>query len=159
MTAPKDAESGAPQRASDYERTRVYERPEDTDDATVLAAGKVSEAVEWVERARGRLYDFHQMIGRADFILGEAADALDEGGHHELAERLRREGVGRNVLPGRWTFQVVDEFDDLYWEPMRALERVTRERLMAGRRHVHEAEMKEERRTHGHQAHRARPPA
>jgi len=29
-----------------------------------------------------------------------------------VAERLATELVGRNVLPGRWTFQVVEEFDD-----------------------------------------------
>lgn len=31
--------------------------------------GKVNEALEGVKRARGRLYDFHQLIGRADFLF------------------------------------------------------------------------------------------
>lgn len=135
----------------------AYARPADTDDATVDAVGTVSEALEWIERARGRLYDFHQMIGRADLVLGEAVEKLAAAGHGELAERLRREGVGRNVLPGRWTFQVVDEFDELYWSTLRDLEREVREALTAGRRHVFEAEMKGRRRTHGHPDHRARP--
>ena len=134
-----------------------YARPEQTDDATVEAVGKVTEAFEWIERARGRLYDFHQLVGHADGLLGEAADALDAAGHAKQARTVRDEVVGRNVLEGRWTFQVVDEFDDRYWEPFRAVEREIREDLTDGRRHVFEAEMKEARRTRGHPAHTARP--
>ncbi len=134
-----------------------YARPEQTDDATVEAVGKVTEAFEWIERARGRLYDFHQLVGHADGLLGEAADALDAAGHAKQARTVRDEVVGRNVLEGRWTFQVVDEFDDRYWEPFRAVEREIREDLTDGRRHVFEAEMKEGRRTRGHPAHTARP--
>ena len=134
-----------------------YARPAGADDALVAAAGKVSEAVEWVERARGRLYDFHQMIGRADLVLEEGADALADAGRDDLAQQLRTQGIGRNVLEGRWTFQVVDEFDDLYWKPIRALEEMVRTDTMAGRRHIYEAEMKERRRTRGHPDHRSRP--
>ena len=134
-----------------------YRRPDGVDDATVAAAGKLSEALEWVERARGRLYDFHQMIGHADALIGKAAERLAEAGHAEYAERLRTEIVGRNVLPGRWTFQVVDEFDDSYWEPVRAAERRVRDELMTGRRHVYESEMKEARRTRHRSGHEARP--
>ena len=134
-----------------------HRRPEGASDATVEAAGKVSEVLEWVERARGRLYDFHQMMGHADLQLGEAADALAEAGRDELAAYLRREMVGRNVIDGRWTFQLVEEFDDLYWEPMRQAERRVRDELVAGRRHVFESEMKDDRRTTGHPHHERRP--
>src|SRR5687768_1728569 len=128
-------------------------RPPDADDDTVEAVGKLSEALEWVERARGRVYDLHQMIGRADFLFGDAADALEAAGHRDEAERLREEVIGRNVLTGRWTFQIVEEFDDEYYDPIRQMERSIRDRLVAGHRHIHESELKERRRTHGHQAH------
>lgn len=134
-------------------RPDEHERPPGVDDETVAAAGKLSEAREWVERARGRLYDFHQMIGRADFLLEEAADALERAGHDGEAQRIRTEAIGCNVLPGRWTFQVVDEFDDLYYATVTGVESAVRQRLMEGRRHVFEAELKEARRTpgaHGH---------
>jgi hypothetical protein len=49
-------------------------RPEGVDDATVEAVGAVSEALECVERARGDLYSFHQLMGHADLLLGEACD-------------------------------------------------------------------------------------
>ncbi len=62
-------------------------RPEGTDDATVGAVGKLSEALETVERARGALYTFHQLIGHADLQLGEAATMLRSAGHPDIAER------------------------------------------------------------------------
>ena len=62
-------------------QTEKTRRPEGLDDATVEAVGKVSEALECVERARGDLYSFHQLIGHADLMLGEACDMLRAAGH------------------------------------------------------------------------------
>lgn len=137
----------------------LHRRPEGCDDATVTATGKLSEALEWVERLRGRLYDIHQMMGRADFLFGDAADALEAAGWPDEAALLRTEVVGHNVLDGRWTFQVVEEFDDCYYEPTRAVERRIRQRVIGGRRHVFEAELKAHRRTPPHPAHTSRPSA
>jgi len=69
-------------------------------DDVVAAVGKLGEALEWVERARGRLYDLHQLIGRADFLFEEAADALEAAGQTEWAERLRRDVVGWSAAHG-----------------------------------------------------------
>jgi hypothetical protein len=137
----------------------VHRRPPGTSDATVAATGKLGEALEWVERARGHLYEFHQLSGHADLAFGEAADALDEAGHADWAAVVRRELVGLNVLDGRWTFQIVEEYDDGYWTCARDVERRVRGALVGGRRHVYEAEMKEERRTDGLPGHESRPPA
>ncbi len=134
-----------------------HQRPAGASDAAVEAVGKVSEALEWVERIRGRLYDFHQMMGHADFLFGDAADALEQAGCPEQAALLRDEVVGRNVLDGRWTFQIAEEFGDCYYEPVTAVERRIRDELMEGRRHVFEAELKEQRRTAGHPQHASRP--
>jgi hypothetical protein len=132
-------------------------RPEGLDDATVAALGKLSEALETVEHARGLLYGFHRLTGSADLALGEAVEMLREAGHEEYADRLSTELVGRNVLAGRWTFQVVEEYDDGYYEVFRSLERDARQQLAGGRRHLFEAEMKETNRTHGHPGHEATP--
>lgn len=148
-TTPEDSES--------YVSDAAHARPAGASDAVVEAAGKVSEAFEWVERVRGRLFDLHQMMGHADFLFGDAADALHEAGCTELAAMLRDEVVGRNLLDGRWTFQIVEEFDDCYYQPAKAAEQRVRDELMEGRRHVWEAELKEQRRTHGHPAHTSRP--
>ena len=132
-------------------------RPAGVSDDTVEAVGAVSEALEWVERARGHLYSFHQLMGHADLQLGEACDKLRNAGHDGVADRLSTEMVGRNVLYGRWTFQVVEEFDDQYWTPLREHEHDIRNQLQQGQRHVFEAEMKERRRTYEHPGHEPHP--
>src|SRR5918998_2453416 len=100
--------------------------PEGVSDATVEALGKLSEALETCERARGHLYSFHQLTGSADIQLGEAVSALREAGHRDIPDRIDRELVGRNVVPGQWTFQVIEEYDDGYWSLFRELEESAR---------------------------------
>lgn len=134
-----------------------HTRPDGATDAEVAAVGKLSEALETVERARGHLYDFHQLIGHADAQLGDAVEALRAAGHPALADDIDTDLVGRNVLAGRWTFQVVEEFDDGYWSAFRSWERAGRDGVLGGRRHVYEAEMKEDRRTAGRCGHESRP--
>ena len=135
----------------------AHQRPDGVSDATVEALGKLSEALEAVEEARGLLYTFHRRTGTADLMLGDAVDLLRAAGHDELAERIDLELVGRNVIHGRWTFQVVEDYDDNYWSPFRAMEQEARDQLVGGRRHLFEAERKEDRRTHGRPHHEAVP--
>ncbi|OBF04437.1 hypothetical protein A5730_18670 [Mycobacterium sp. ACS4054] len=126
-------------------------------EAVARAVGKLTEALETVERARGHLYSFHQLTGRADLQLDEAVAQLRDLGHFDLAQHISHELIGRNVLPGRWTFQVVDDYDDGYYRCFQEVEHLVRSRLTGGRRHVYEAQLKESRRTHGHPAHDAVP--
>jgi len=132
-------------------------RPDGADDATIEAMGKLGEALECVERVRGALYTAHQLTGHADLMLDEAAKRFRDAGHDDVAESLERELIGRNLLEGRWTFQIVEEFDDGYWRVFRDVEQAARDRFTGGRRHVFEAEMKERRRTHGERRHESRP--
>lgn len=134
-----------------------HRRPPGADDDTIAAVGKVSEALEYVERARGHLYSFHQLIGHADLVLGNACDELRAAGHGAIADRIETELVGLNVLHGRWTFQIMEEFDDGYWSEFRRHERAVRDELQQGLRHAYEADMKERRRTHGRGGHESRP--
>lgn len=135
-----------------------HRRPEGVSDETVEALGTLSEALETVEQARGFLYGFHRLTGRADILLGEALDQLEQAGHAELADRVREDLHGRNVLAGRWTFQVLEEYDDGYWSRFRDWERTARDILVGGRRHLLEAQMKESERTRGRRGHEATPP-
>ena len=135
----------------------THRTPPGVDDATVDALGKLSEALETVEVARGHLYAFHQLTGSADIKLGEAVTALREAGHDEIADRLDHELVGRNVLPGRWTFQIVEDYDDGYWSLFRELERSVRDELAGGVRHLFEARLKQDERTAGASGHAAQP--
>ena len=134
-----------------------HQRPDGLDDTTVEALGLLTEALETTDQARGHLYSFHQLTGKADFEVGDAVDKLREAGHAELADRIETELLGRNVLPGRWTFQIVEDYDDTYWTKFRELECEVREKVGHGLRHLHEAELKESRRTKGHPDHTASP--
>ena len=135
----------------------AHQRDVGMDDATVEALGKLSEALEVVEQARGFLYGFHRLTGKADLTLGEATAMLRDAGHEQLAEQLDRELVGRNVIHGRWTFQVVEDYDDGYYSDFKTAETMIRNELASGKRHLFEAEMKEDRRTHGRTHHEAMP--
>lgn len=143
---------------SDDGPDEAHRVPPGVDQATVDAVGMLTAALEVVEQARGLLYGFHRLTGRADNDLRDALDALEDAGHGELAAEIRADLFGRNVLRHRWTFQVVEDYDDGYWSTFRRWEQEARERLMDGRRHVYEAQLKERNRTHGRPGHEARPP-
>ena len=129
----------------------------DLDDTTVEGLGKLSEALETVEQARGLLYGFHQLTGKADLLLQDAVDLLRSAGHEALSDDLERDLVGRNVIADRWTFQVVEDFDANYWSTFRRFDARAREELADGDRHVFEARMKQRERTVGHPRHQAGP--
>jgi len=131
--------------------------PDGVSDQTVDALGKLSEALETCERARGHLYTFHQLTGSADIELGAAVTALREAGHDAIASRIERELLGRNVLPGRWTFQIVEDYDDGYWSVFREVEQAARDELAGGVRHLYEARLKQDERTAGVPGHAAQP--
>lgn len=135
----------------------AHQVPDGVSDDTVEALGTLSAAVEVIEHARGLLYGFHRLTGKADLDLGEAVEQLRKAGHTELADRIDRELIGRNVIAGRWTFQVVEDYDDGYYALAKELERTAREDLAGGRRHLFEAGMKEDRRTQARRHHEATP--
>jgi hypothetical protein len=88
-------------------------------DDVVAAVGKPGEALEWVERARGRLYDLHQLIGRADFLFEEAADELEPAGVFTKPTRRRRVSCWPDRAgAGAGVFARVraEERRDLRWE-------------------------------------------
>jgi len=129
----------------------------DLDDATVDALGKLSEALEVAEHARGLLYGFHRLTGTSDLTLQEAVELFREAGHTKLADDLERDLVGRNVIADRWTFQIVEDYDANYWTTFREFDARARDEYSGGDRHVYEARMKQRERTRGHPAHEAGP--
>jgi hypothetical protein len=136
--------------------TKDRTRP-DLDDTTVEGLGKLSEALETIEQARGLLYGFHQLTGKADLLLQDAVELLRKAGHSGLADDLDRDLVGRNVIADRWTFQIVEDYDATYWATFRDLDARARTELADGDRHVYEARMKQRERTPGHPRHEAGP--
>jgi hypothetical protein len=99
-----------------------------TDDE-VKALGLLSESLETVEQARGHLCAFHQLSGQGDMQLQIGVAALREAGRTGIADRIDRELVGRNVVPARWAYQIVEEYDDGHWSLFRQLEATARDEI------------------------------
>ncbi|MFJ6438378.1 hypothetical protein [Streptomyces sp. NPDC091416] len=133
---------------SSYPNT-AHQRPEGISDKTVEALGALSKALETTERARGALYEFHQLTGSADFAVGDAVRLLREAGHEQDADFVEREILGRNVIPGHWTFQLIESYNQTYYRPFTDVEQQLINRLAQGHRHLYEAELKEARRPLG----------
>lgn len=130
------------------ERPVAHPRPDGADDATVEALGKVSEALEVVEDARGHLYAFHRLSGHADLTLQEGVRRLRAAGREDLADLVDDVLVGRDVIDGQWTFQLVEAYDAGYWSAFRDVE--AHLRAATGLEpHVFEAEMKHAEQTGG----------
>ncbi len=127
----------------------THRRPEGVSDKTVEALGALSKALETTERARGALYEFHQLTGSADFAVGDAVRLLREAGHGQDADLVEHEVLGRNVIPGHWTFQLVEAYNRTYYRPFTDIERELVHKLAKGRDHVYEAELKRARRPRG----------
>lgn len=134
-----------------------HRRPDGVTDATVEALGKLSAALDHVEDARGHLYAFHRLMGSAESTLEEATAMVRDAGHDDLADALDRDALGQNPLPGMWSFQMVEEFDDGFYARTKGLHQRALDELVQGQRHIFEAEMKELRRSRGRAGHEATP--
>jgi len=155
--SPDDTADQADQAGDGVRPDVEHRRPDGVTDATIEALGKLSAAVDHVEDARGHLYAFHRLCGSAETTLEEATQMIRDAGHAEIADALDRDVLGANPLPGMWSFQMVEAYDDGYYATTKDLQQRAIDELVEGRRHVFEAEMKELRRTHGRPGHEAVP--
>lgn len=140
--AVSEPSSTAYDSAKHPQRPVAHRRPAEMSDESVAALGKLSEALEVVENARGFLYAFHRLSGQADLTLQDAVAQLRDAGHGEVADELDELLVGRDVVRDMWTFQIVESYDEQYWQVFRRLEHSARRRLGDAEPHVFEAEMK-----------------
>jgi hypothetical protein len=124
------------------DRAVAHPRPDGLPDESVAALGRLSAALEVVEHARGHLYAFHRLSGTADLAVQDAVEKLRTAGHAALAEDIEQTLVGRDVVEGHWTFEVVEEYDARYWSVFRACEEHARAVLGAAEPHIFEAETK-----------------
>lgn len=123
------------------ERPPGHPVPDGVDDETVAALGELSAAFEVLEEARGHLYAFHRRTGKADLELQQALEHLREAGHRELADEIDQVLVGRDVLPGLWTYQIVEAYDRGYYDVWKAAV-AKAERVAGGTPHLAESGMK-----------------
>jgi hypothetical protein len=114
--------------------------PDGVTDETVAALGELSAAFEVIEEARGHLYAFHRRSGKADLALQEAVGHLRKAGHPELADEIDEVLVGRDVVPGLWTYQLVESYDRTYYDVWQAV--VEKAERLGGAPHLAESGMK-----------------
>lgn len=124
------------------DRLPAHDRPDGMTDDTVQALGSLSAALEVVEHARGHLYAFRRLSGTADLALQDAVRELREAGHTDLADDIDGALVGRDVIDGKWTFQLVEAYDAGYLTVFRAAEARARQACGNAAPHIYEAEMK-----------------
>jgi len=106
---------------------------------------RLTAALEPLGVAQGavRVRTFHA-LGR---------EMLRAAGHTGLADDLDRDLVGRNVVADRWTFQIVEDYDDGYYASFKRIEQEVRSGLGDAPRHGYEQQLKDARRTHGRPGH------
>ncbi len=126
------------------ERPPGHPVPGGVSDETVAALGELSAAFEVLEEARGHLYAFHRRSGKADLELQQALDHLRKAGHPELADEIDQVLVGRDVLPGLWTFQIVETYDRTYYDVWKAAVGKAERVAGGGAPHLAESGMKVE---------------
>jgi hypothetical protein len=126
------------------ERGPARQHPPGASEDLVAAVGKLSEALESAEHARGLLYGFHQLCGKVDAEVQEAVAMLRSAGMAELADEIDECLVGRDIIEGWWSFQLVESYDRHYWSVFRDVEHETRVRAGFADRHVYEAAMKDD---------------
>ena len=115
------------------------------DDETVSALHEVELGFEWLQRANGHLLQFHHATGHGMDHLAAAEDHLRAAGHAELANAIRDELLPRGVVDDdRWSYDLVENFQQELLADVDAFEARAREELAAGDRHV--AERQQERR-------------
>jgi len=103
------------------------------------ALHRVTLGMEWLQRAHGHLLAFHHNVGHAMDHFAAAESLLREAGHVDLADAIRDEYLPRGVVDeDRWSYDVVEDFEDGVLADMDAFETTVRTQLADGRRHVAE---------------------
>jgi hypothetical protein len=96
-------------------------------------------ALEWLHRAHGSLVAFHHATGHAMDHLADAEDPLRAADRTELADAIRDEYLHRGVIDGdRWSYEVLENYQATFLDPLTDFEAETRGVLADGRRHVTE---------------------
>ncbi|WP_267641941.1 hypothetical protein [Haloarchaeobius amylolyticus] len=117
----------------------------------IEALHRTELALEWLRRAHGHLLEFHHGIGHAMDHLDGAEELLRESGHTDLADQIRDKHLPRGVIdrgPGaegdRWSYDVVETFEDGFLGDVIEFEAQTRSAVADGARHVSERRQERE---------------
>lgn len=123
--------------------SRSTDDPPDLDDFEVNALHSVELGLEWLRRAHGNLIEFHHATGHAMDHLDDAEPVLRACGYDDLADRLRADLLPSGAVDDRWTYDLLETFEEGLLDDVQAFERQAREDIADGDSHV--AERRQER--------------
>lgn len=116
----------------------------DLTEAEIEALHEVELATEWLQRAHGKLVEFHHNTGHAMEHLADAEERLREAGRTDLADEIRDRHLPRGVVDeDRWSYDVLESFEAELLPAMTDLQGRAREEVGDG--HSHVAERRQER--------------
>lgn len=110
---------------------------------------EVELCIERLHRAHGHLVAFHHNIGRGMNHLAAAEQGLRDAGHRDIADTIRDNYLPRGVIAGdgspdpidgRWSYDILENFEDVFLTDIVDYGREIHERLSGGARHVAERE-------------------
>lgn len=124
-----------------YFRDKRY-RMTQLDDREREAIHQVELGVEHLHRAYGHLLSFHHAVGHAMDRFAAIEDDLRAIGHGEYADELRDNHLPSGVLGERWSYELVEGFQDGFLADMDDFGRRLCDDAVGGRRHVAEREQR-----------------
>jgi len=113
--------------------------PDDLPDLTDTEAEAVHEielGIEWLHRAYGELVELHHKTGHGFDHFDEAVSLLREAGRDDLADTLEQEHLSSGIVDGRWTYDLLEAFDEGLYDDLTDFEHRAREQITDGKRHV-----------------------
>ncbi|SEW13383.1 hypothetical protein [Natrinema salifodinae] len=136
-----DAESD-PGTDADGEPESVPAEPDSTpslSETELEALHEVELGLEWTQRAQGCLLEFHHATGHGMDHLARGEELLRAAGRDDLADAIRTDLLPHGVVDeDRWSYDVLEDFQETLLAETRTLERRVRRELADGERHVRE---------------------
>ncbi|MFD1563383.1 hypothetical protein ACFR99_07470 [Haloarchaeobius amylolyticus] len=109
------------------------------------ALHEVELGLEWAQRAQGYLLEFHHATGHGMDHLYRAETHLRATGHDDLADTIRDDLLPHGVVDeDRWSYDILETFQESLLVETRALEHRVRQELADGQRHVRERKQERE---------------
>ncbi len=128
----------------------------DLDEAEREALHSVELGLEWLRRAHGDLVGVHHKTGHAMDHFARAEGQLRACGYEELADALQYECLPRGAIDDRWTYDLLETFEEGFLADLAGFEERTREAVAGGRRHVAERRQEQEWRERAREGHESR---
>ncbi|KDE59171.1 hypothetical protein EL22_24150 [Halostagnicola sp. A56] len=111
-------------------------------DAELEALHNLQLGIEHVHRAYGSLLAFHHQLGHAMDRMADAESRLRDADHDAWADELRDQHLPAGAVSDQWTFELVEEFSEVFLEELDRFEGEVRDELADGLDHVTERRQK-----------------